>query len=357
MDDLDALLVLSFGGPEGVDEVRPFLENVTAGRGIPPERLDEVGKHYYHFGGKSPLNDLNREIIANIEAELGARGIALPVYFGNRNWKPFANDTALAMAQAGVRKAAVFATSAWGGYSGCRQYGEDIELMREYLRAQGLPAIDFLKIRQFFDHPMFIEEQVSVITDAFQHWGYTPQQAKDQGVRLVFSAHSIPEVANERAGTAEDGPLYSRQIKQAAALVAEKLGFDDYDVVWQSASGNGRIPWLEPDIVDHAEQSEAQGVEKMVVAAIGFISDHMEVVWDLDNELQTAIAPLNLEVVRAATVGHTDTFAAMVVDLIEESIGTKAQQHLGSVPSKGCTINGAPCEVACCEPMKRVRAQ
>ncbi|AZA11450.1 ferrochelatase [Corynebacterium gerontici] len=357
IEDIDALLLLSFGGPEGVDEVRPFLENVTAGRGIPPERLDEVGKHYYHFGGKSPLNDLNKEIIANIEAELASRGIDLPVFFGNRNWKPFANDTASEMAKAGVRTAAVFATSAWGGYSGCRQYGEDIQAMREHLQSQGLPLIDFLKIRQFFDHPMFIEEQVSVIEDAFRHWGLSPKEAQDQGVRLVFSAHSIPVIANERAGTPEDGSLYSLQIEQASKLVAEKLGFENYDVVWQSASGNGRVPWLEPDIVDHAEQLEAQGVEKMVVAAIGFISDHMEVVWDLDNELQTAIAPTNLEVVRAATVGHTDTFASMVVDLIEESIGSKKPQHLGSVPSKGCTINGAPCEVSCCEPMKRGRAQ
>ncbi|AZA09244.1 ferrochelatase [Corynebacterium pseudopelargi] len=352
-EDIDALLVLSFGGPEGVDEVRPFLENVTRGRGIPPERLDEVGEHYYHFDGKSPLNDLNREIIANVEAELQRRDIDLPVYFGNRNWKPFANDAAEQMAQDGVKKAAVFATSAWGGYSGCRQYGEDIQAMREHLESVGVEPIEFLKLRQFFDHPTFIDEEVEVVEKAFQHWGLTPEEAKNQGVRLVFTAHSIPVVANEHSGTQADGALYSQQINEAARLVAQRLGFEDYDVVWQSASGNGRIPWLEPDIVDHATALREQGVEKMVVSAIGFISDHMEVVWDLDHELQDAVTPLGLEVVRADTIGHTDSFAAMVVDLIAESIGVDAPKHLGNVASKGCTLNGAACEVGCCQSPKR----
>lgn len=356
IDDLDALLVLSFGGPEGPDEVRPFLRNVTRGRGIPDERLDEVAVHYHHFGGKSPLNELNREIIGNIEAELTHRGLNLPIYFGNRNWKPFANDVAEEMSRDGVRTAAVFATSAWGGFSGCRQYNEDIEGMRAHLADVGLPQIDFVRLRQFYDHPTFIEEQQEVIRDAYQQWGLTPREGVAQGIPLVFTAHSIPIIADEHSGTADDGALYSRQVTESARLTAEGLGVEGFDVVWQSASGDGRVPWLNPDIVDHAEALVEQGVTRMVVCSIGFISDHMEVVWDLDNELQASASERGLEVVRAATIGHTSTFASMIVDLMYESLGEREALHLGEVPSKGCTLNGAPCEPTCCQPMRRPQA-
>lgn len=349
IEDVDALLVLSFGGPEGVDDVRPFLENVTAGRGIPPERLDEVGEHYYHFGGKSPLNDLNREIIANVEKELASRGLEIPVYFGNRNWKPFAAEAAEQMAKDGVKKALVFGTSSWGGYSGCRQYSEDIETMIKHLADNDLPAIDFFKIRQFFDHPDFIKENIDAVEDAFKQFDGVDRD----DIRLVFTAHSIPLVADKAAGIDADGPLYSRQVAEASRLVAEGVGVSDYDVVWQSESGNGRIPWLRPDICDHTEELAAKGVKNILCCSIGFISDHMEVVWDLDHELVDVATENGIKVVRSETVGHRPEFAEMVVDLMFESLDPATAKHVGTVPSKGCSLNGAPCEVGCCEPMKR----
>ncbi|GAA1473810.1 ferrochelatase [Corynebacterium felinum] len=348
---VDALLLLSFGGPEKPEDVMPFLRNVTRGRGIPDSRLEEVAVHYHHFDGYSPLNDCNREIISNIETELGLRGISLPIYFGNRNWAPYASDVALEIARAGHKKVAVFATSAWGGYSGCRQYAEDIALMLETLNTHNAGHVDFYRLRQFFDHPEFIEGNVHAINDAYE--AFSRQGINKDEIRLVFTAHSIPIIADTNSGTAEDGPLYSRQVNESARLVAQQLGVSDYDVVWQSASGDGKVPWLDPDIVDHAHELHAQGVNNLVVCSIGFISDHMEVVWDLDNELQEEAEEMGMKVVRAATVGHTKEFASMVVDLLFETFGYQPPLHLGTVPSKGCTVNGSPCEVDCCQPAKR----
>lgn len=348
---VDALLVLSFGGPEKPEDVRPFLENVTRGRGIPDSRLDEVAVHYHHFDGYSPLNDCNREIIANVETVLKRRGIAIPVYFGNRNWKPFATDVALEIADARHRKVAVFATSAWGGYSGCRQYSEDIAQMVEHIGNHTDVDIDFIKLRQFFDHPEFISANAHAIRDAYARFAEHGVDKED--IRLVFTAHSIPLVADERSGVESDGTLYSRQVSESARLIAEELGVTDFDVVWQSASGDGSIPWLEPDILDHAEALHKQGIRNIVVAAIGFISDHMEVVWDLDHELQDLAQASGLMIIRAATVGHTSEFAEMIVDLIPESLGLTPSRHTGNVPSKGCTYNGAPCRVDCCQPPVR----
>ncbi|AKP08736.1 Ferrochelatase [Corynebacterium pseudotuberculosis] len=351
--DIDAVLVLSFGGPEGPEQVLPFLENVTRGRGIPRERLEEVAVHYHHFDGVSPLNQLNREIVANVEAELQNQNFPIPVYFGNRNWHPYANDVAEEISRAGHRKVMVFATSAWGGYSGCRQYGEDLVKLNQHLDSVGLPQLDFLKVRQFFDHPSFINEEVEVVQQAFESFGVSPKEGEKQGIRLVFTAHSIPLIADETSGIDADGNLYSRQVAEASRLVADRLGVQKYDVVWQSASGNGKIPWLDPDIVDHIIDLHSQGVRKVVVSAIGFISDHMEVVWDLDNELQVEAEKRGMKVVRAKTVGHTSTFASMVVQLFHETLNPKTAQHLGTVPSRGCSINGAACEPQCCQPAKR----
>ncbi|ODS16313.1 ferrochelatase [Corynebacterium diphtheriae] len=355
LSDVDAILVLSFGGPEGQQDVIPFLENVTHGRGIPRERLEEVAVHYRHFGGISPLNALNREIIGNIIEVLSSRGLEIPVYFGNRNWHPFVNDTAEKMVRDGVRNVAVFATSAWGGYSGCRQYDEDIVRMNHHLEEKELPTLNCLKLRQFFDHPLFIEEMSSVVFQAARELGISALDELQLHQKVVFTAHSIPEVANENSGRKEDGPLYSRQVYEAASLVAKHLGISQerYDVVWQSASGNGQIPWLEPDILDYAKCQHEQGVSEIVVAPIGFISDHMEVVWDLDHELQDLASDLGMSISRAATVGHTDSFATMIVELVEESLGVKPHQNLGTVPSKGCSFNGEPCEVNCCKPVQR----
>lgn len=337
----DALLVLSFGGPEGPQDVRPFMENVTRGRGIPPERLDEVSEHYHFFDGVSPLNRLNREIIANLQQQLPD----LPIYFGNRNWHPFGTEAAEQLVADGHRNVAVLATSAWGGYSGCRQYDEDIVRIREHLAEKGLPEVTFTKLRQFFDHPRFISASARLIRQAFS------QVSPD--ARLVFTAHSIPTAADNASGLPTDGPLYSSQVKESARLIAEELGIDSYDVVWQSRSGAAHIPWLEPDIVDHATALHDQGVTELVVYPVGFLSDHIEVIWDLDTELMNAAKELGLKVVRADTVGPTPEFTELVIGLLSEHAGTVAPQEAGAVPRRGCSINGAPCATDCCLPARR----
>ncbi len=339
----DAVLWLSFGGPEGPAEVRPFLENVTRGRGVPPERLDEVEQHYQHFGGVSPINELNRDAIAAVEAELAAQDIKLPVYFGNRNWHPMAEDTVAKMAADGVKRALVFPTSAYGGYSACRQYDEDIVRARA---AVGPDAPELVKLRQFFDHPLFVAAFADSVRAALAS---LPDNA-----RLVFTAHSVPVSADKAAGPPEEGGhRYSRQIAEAARLVAAEVGVAEYDVVWQSRSGPPRIPWLEPDIVDHVEALSAQGVGALAVCPIGFVSDHLEVIWDLDNEAAEKAAELGMLFARAATPNADPRFAELVVALIREHIAGEEALKLSSFPAAGCTVNGAPCAVACCEPVRR----
>jgi ferrochelatase len=340
---VDALVVLSFGGPEGPDDVRPFLENVTRGRGVPPERLDEVARHYLHFGGVSPINRLNRDIIDAVRAELTRAGLDLPVYFGNRNWHPMIADTVTAMAADGIRRALVFPTSAYGGYSACRQYDEDIIGARV---AAGANAPELVKLRQFFDHPLFIGAVTDAVRAAF---GGMPA-----GSRLVFTAHSVPSAADAAAGPPDEGGhRYSRQIAAAARLVASAIGVAEYDVVWQSRSGPPRIPWLAPDIVDHVESLHAAGVPGVVVSPIGFVSDHLEVVWDLDNEAAERAEKLGMAFARAATPGTDPRFAELVVELIREHVAGAPARKLSDFTLAGCTVNGAPCEPNCCEPVRR----
>ncbi|MDT7705955.1 MAG: protoporphyrin/coproporphyrin ferrochelatase [Pseudonocardiales bacterium] len=338
MPDVDALLVLSFGGPEGPSEVRPFLENVTRGRGIPPERLDAVEEHYQHFGGVSPINARNRELIAAIRERTD-----LPVYFGNRNWHPMVEDTVAEMTRDGVRRALVFATSAYGGYSACRQYHEDIVRARE---AVGDAAPELVKLRHFFDHPEFVGANADAVRAA--------QATVPANARLVFTAHSVPTSADAAAGTPDEGGhRYSRQVAEAARLVAAEVGVADYDVVWQSRSGPPHVPWLEPDIVDHIEALHAAGVTAVVVAPVGFVSDHVEVVWDLDNEARERAEEFGMAFARAATAGPAPRFADMVVELIDEHRHDRAPRYLSDVPSAGCTVNGVPCAVDCCVPATR----
>ncbi|MBM7231478.1 MULTISPECIES: ferrochelatase [Dietzia] len=335
---VDALLVLSFGGPEGQDDVIPFLENVTRGRGIPRERLEEVATHYRHLGGRSPINDLNREIIANVEAELADRGRDLPVYFGNRNWTPMAEDTVRQMVADGVRNAAVFATSAWGGYSGCAQYQEDIARARE--QVEGAPTM--VRLRQFYDHPLFIERFASDLREAIA--------STAPGARVIFTAHSVPTSADEAAGPPSlGGHLYSRQVAEASRLVAEAAGVADYDLVWQSRSGPPSVPWLEPDVVDHvSELATSNGVTDVVIVPIGFISDHVEVIWDLDTELVDEVRELGVTVTRCATPGPSREFARMVLELLDEVETGSAQDRPGSVPALGRNRDGARCALGCC---------
>ena len=340
LNDYDALLVLSFGGPEGEDEVIPFLENVTRGRGIPRERLAQVGEHYFHFGGVSPINAQNRELIANIEAELSRRGIDLPVYFGNRNWRPFAEDTAKQLLADGRRNVLVFATSAWGGYSACRQYDEDIQRIREVT-----PEITYTKLWQFYGHPMFIELVAEGLRAAVDN--------ADGQTRVLFTAHSVPSAADENAGGPTDRHLYSRQVEEAAKLVAKHAGVEDYELVWQSRSGNPATPWLEPDVVDRAHELKREGMEHLICVPIGFITDHMEVVWDLDTELRQACEEMGVTLERTQTVGLEPEFAGMVVDLAQAVATQVKPETLSTVTVQGCTVNGAPCKEGCCAPVKR----
>ncbi|WP_109527361.1 MULTISPECIES: ferrochelatase [Nocardia] len=340
--DYQALLVLSFGGPERAEDVMPFLENVTRGRGVPRERLEEVARHYLHFGGVSPINRLNRDIIAAIETELDGAGSRLPVYFGNRNWHPMVEDTVARMAADGVTSALVFPTSAWGGYSGCRQYDEDIARARA---AFGADAPHLVKLRQYFDHPLFVDAFADAIRAAVLE---IPAERRDRA-RLVFTAHSIPVSADLAAGPPDDGGrLYSRQVAEAARLCAAATGFADFDLVWQSRSGPPQVPWLDPDIVDHLENLSGKGVDAVVVCPVGFVSDHLEVIWDLDNEAKVRAAELGMAFARAATPGTDPRFARMVVELIGERVSGGQVRRMGAVPGYGGTADGESCAIGCC---------
>jgi ferrochelatase len=299
--EFDAILLLSFGGPEGMDDVLPFLENVTRGRGVPRERLEEVAHHYERFGGVSPINEQNRALIAALKLELRARGIELPVYFGNRNWHPLLPDVMRAMRDDGVRRALAVFTSAYSSYSGCRQYREDL------FRAQqevGTDAPEVPRLRMFFNHPGFIAANVDRAREALA-------RLPDGDAHLAFTAHSIP-VAMAR------NCAYEPQLRETARLVAGELGVDDWALVYQSRSGPPSVPWLGPDVSDHLEDVAARGVRNVVLAPIGFISDHMEVLFDLDVEARETAERLGLSLARAATAGTHPEFVSGLADLIAE---------------------------------------
>jgi ferrochelatase len=336
--EFDALLLLSFGGPEGPGQVRPFLENVTRGRNIPPERLDGVEQHYQHFGGVSPINGINRALIEQIRAELKRRGDDIPIYFGNRNWEPYVENTVAAMRDNGIRRAAVFTTSAWGGYSSCTQYNEDIARARV---AGGPDAPELVKLRQYFDHPLFVEMFAEGIRTAV---ATLPAELRAEA-KLVFTAHSIPVAADERQGPR----LYSRQVAYAARLVAAAAGYDTFDQVWQSRSGPPQVPWLEPDVGEHVSALSAAGAKAVIVCPIGFVADHIEVVWDLDNELREQAESSGITLVRTTTPNADPRFARLAVDLIEElRDGMVEARTMGSdpVPACGYDVDGEPCSAS-----------
>ncbi|MCW2664325.1 MAG: ferrochelatase [Mycobacterium sp.] len=327
--DFDAVLLLSFGGPEGPEQVRPFLENVTRGRNVPPERLDEVAEHYLHFGGVSPINGINRALITELQTELD-----LPVYFGNRNWEPYVEEAVTTMRDNGIRRAAVFTTSAWSGYSSCTQYVEDIARAR---RAAGPEAPEFVKLRPYFDHPLFVEMFAGAIAAA--------AESVPHGARLVFTAHSVPVAADQRCGPR----LYSRQVAYAARLVAAAAGCADYDLAWQSRSGPPQVPWLEPDVAAHL--ATLVGTEAVIVCPIGFVADHIEVVWDLDHELRSQAEAAGMAFARAATPNADRRFARLAADLVDELRRSRAPSRVGGRdPVPGClaSINGAPCRPPHC---------
>ncbi len=347
----DALLLLSFGGPEGPDQVMPFLENVTRGRGIPRERLESVAEHYLHFNGVSPINGINRALIEAIRAELTTRGEDLPVYFGNRNWHPFVEDTVAQMKADGIRRAAVFSTSAWGGYSGCTQYQEDITRARG---AVGDGAPELQKLRQYFDHPLLIEMFSDAIAQATKE---LPESLRDEA-RLVFTAHSIPMRAVDRCGPG----LYPRQVRYTSGLIAAAAGHQDFDVVWQSRSGPPQVPWLEPDVGEHLSALAEAGTRAVVVCPVGFVADHIEVIWDLDCELAEQAEKLGVALARATTPNAQPRFARLALDLIDEArtggvparvVGAEPTSIDGRIrsaappPGYGSSVNGKFCTAEC----------
>jgi ferrochelatase len=308
----------------------PFLENVTRGRGIPRERLADVAEHYLHFGGVSPINGINRELVAQLQGE-----IDLPVYFGNRNWEPYVEDTVATMRDNGIRRAAVFTTSAWGGYSSCTQYVEDIARART---AAGDRAPELVKLRQYFDHPLFVEMFTEAIGAA--------AQTVPEGARLVFTAHSIPVAAQSRCGP----DLYSRQVGYASGLVAAAAGYDDYDQVWQSRSGPPQVPWLEPDIADHLTTLAEAGTKAVIVCPIGFVADHIEVVWDLDHELRQQAEELGIAFARAVTPNADPRYARLAIDLIDELSHDREPARMpgpDAPPLQGFSVNGVVCTPNC----------
>jgi ferrochelatase len=333
--EFDAVLLLSFGGPDGPEQVRPFLENVTQGRNVPPERLDHVAEHYLHFGGVSPINGINRALITELRAEQ-----SLPVYFGNRNWEPYVEASVTTMRDNGIRRAAVFTTSAWSGYSSCTQYVEDIARAR---RVTGPDAPELVKLRPYFDHPLFVE----MFADAIAAASASLPAGLRGDARLVFTAHSIPVAADQRCGP----QLYSRQVVYATRLVAAAAGYTDYDLTWQSRSGPPQVPWLEPDVADHLTALAATGSKAVIVCPVGFVADHIEVVWDLDHELRSQAEAAGIAFARATTPNADRKFARLAAGLIDElRCGQVPARVTGPDPVPGClaSVNGAPCRPPHC---------
>ena len=301
----DAILVVSFGGPESREDVIPFLENVLRGRNVPRERLLAVAEHYYHFEGRSPINQQTRDLISALETELARHGPKLPVYWGNRNWHPMLADTLRQMYKDGIRHALAFVTSAYSSYSGCRQYREDIARAQSEL-GPGAPQID--KLRAFFNHPGFIAATEDRMRDALEQ---VPENAR-HNVQVIYTAHSIPV---SMANTCD----YVRQLEEVRTLASARLAITSDALVYQSRSGAPGQPWLEPDILDYLREVKARNVASAVVLApISFISDHMEVLYDLDVEARQLCDSLGLPMVRATTVGVHPKFVAMIRELIEE---------------------------------------
>lgn len=327
-----AFLLLSFGGPEGPDDVLPFLRNVTRGRGVPEERLAQVAEHYAHFGGVSPINQQCRDLLAEVERDFAATGVGLPVYWGNRNWHPMLADTMARMRDDGIGHAYVFVTSAYGSYSACRQYLDDLTAARA--ATPGAPTVE--KLRHFHDDPGFVEPHADALRAALTRVG--------TGARVLFTAHSIPTAMADQAGP--DGGLYEAQLRETAALVAARAAPGaEWDLVWQSRSGPPHVPWLEPDINDELEALAKQGVTDVVVSPIGFVSDHLEVRWDLDIEAAQTAERLGLRYARAATPGTDARFVSMITRLVRERMAPSAERPPTGL---GRLAHRDACPATCC---------
>lgn len=335
-NDYDAILFVSFGAPEQPQDVMPFLRNVVRGRNVPDERLLEVAENYQMFGGKSPLNEQNQALIQAVKNSLAESGVELPIYWGNRNWHPFLNETIGAMKQNGVRRALSFVTSAYSSYSGCRQYREDIERAKQEAGAEEMCAD---KIRVFYNHPAFVQVNAENLTRALER---IPSERRERAA-IVFTAHSLP-LSMAR------GCDYEAQLLETCRLVAEQANRTGWKLVYQSRSGAPHIPWLEPDVNDYLRELRTKGATDAVVQAIGFLSDHQEVIYDLDTQAQETSREIGLNLVRAATPGTDPVFVEMVRDLILERLENREERpFLGlrgakedCCPSNCCLSGHAP---------------
>ncbi|QDU57465.1 ferrochelatase [Aeoliella mucimassa] len=310
----DALLLVSFGGPEAPDEVMPFLENVLRGKNVPRERMLEVAEHYQHFGGVSPINEQNRQLIAALKDDFAANGVELPIYWGNRNWHPLLPDALTQMKQDGVKRALAFFTSAFSSYSGCRQYRENIADAQQEV-GDGAPEVH--KLRMFFNHPGFVEPMAENVRNAYA----SIDEERRAEAKLLFTAHSIPMSMAENC-------KYELQLNEACRLVAEQAGVGAWELVYQSRSGPPMQPWLEPDVCDHLRELKSQQPElnDVVIVPIGFTSDHLEVLFDLDTEAKQVGEELGVNVVRAATVGTHPRFVAMIRELVLERMQPECER-------------------------------
>jgi ferrochelatase len=353
----DAILLAGFGGPEGQDDVIPFLRNVTRGRGIPDERLEEVAHHYRHYGGVSPINDQNRALKSALEAELARRGIDLPVLWGNRNWTPYLEDAVTEADASGFTQLLAIATSAYSSYSGCRQYREDFARVLDSTGLEGTVRID--KVRQFFDHPGFVTPFIEGVRDALSSLE-EQLDALDVAheVEVLFTTHSIPTGDADRSGPRDrdfgEGGAYGAQHRAVAGVVMESLraergeaGIPPWQLVFQSRSGPPSQPWLDPDINDAMEALPGLGRRAVVIVPIGFVSDHMEVLWDLDNEATDTAKRLGLVSVRVATPGTHDRYVAGLVDLVLERVNGTPVEERPAETDLGPWFD--VCRPGCCE--------
>jgi ferrochelatase len=320
MNSFDALLVVSFGGPEKKEDVLPFLENVLRGRGVPRERMLEVAEHYYHFDGRSPINDQNKALIAALEQEFKSHGEKLPIYWGNRNWYPLLPDTLKQMQADGVRRAAAFVTSAFGSYSGCRQYREDIAREQQQTGTENM-VIE--KLNNFWDRDEFIAAMTERVQSAMAELPNAEQ--------LIFTAHSIPT-------SMADASPYVRQLKEASARVAAVCGISNWTLVYQSRSGPPSQLWLEPDICEYLRAQHAAGLQRVILCPIGFMSDHMEVLYDLDTEARDLCDEIGLKMARAGTAGAHPKLISMIRDMVFNAQTSAVMAH---------------CEAGCCPTPQR----
>ncbi len=324
------MLVFSFGGPDKHEDVLPFLENVLRGKNVPRERMLEVAAHYYHFDGRSPINDQNKQLIAALEGECRSQGIAMPVYWGNRNWHPLLADTLKQMQAEGIRRAAAFVTSAFGSHSGCRQYREDIARAQQ---AAGVQDMVIQKLPNFCDRPEFIEVMTERVRAAMAELLSTGSSGDGhpEAEQLIFTAHSIPL-------SMADASPYVRQLKEASTRVAAACGMSNWTLIYQSRSGPPSQPWLAPDICDYLREQHAKGVRTVIICPIGFISDHMEVLYDLDTEARALCDELGIKMVRAGTAGAHPKLISMICDMVLHSPTTEILAH---------------CEPGCCPTPQR----